>query len=296
MKKYVRNFDPSQILIATVLLLFTLTILIPILNLLAQSLTDPLRAHEISGMDVIPKGFSFINYEILFGNPMVMRSILNSIWITVAGTLLNLVLTSMAAYVLARTHFPGKGAVVVFLIALMVFEPGLIPQYLLVRDLQLLNTYTILIISNAVNIYYLFILMRFFQDIPEEILEASRLDGAGHFRIYTRIILPLSKPALATMCLFYGVYHWNEYFKATIYITDPDKWPLQVVLRQFVVRKDNTSILGFHNMLSYEQVAALDFSSLQASTIIIAMIPLLLVYPFILKYFTNGTFEGGVKD
>jgi len=291
-----RKVEPMQVVIYSLLFLLTLTVLIPILNLLAQSLTDPARAPEMGGLDIVPKGFSLVNYEVLLSNPLVTGSILNSIWITAAGTFLNLLLTSMSAYVLARTNFAGKGAVLVFLIAIMVFEPGLVPQYLLVRDLGLLNTYAVLILSGAVNIYYLFILMRFFQDVPEEILEAARLDGAGHFRSYTRIMLPLSKPALATMGLFYGIAHWNEYFKATIYITDPAKWPLQVVLRQFVVRKDNTAILGTQNLLSYDKVAALDFASLQAGTIMIAMVPLLIVYPFILRYFAQGAFEGGVKD
>lgn len=122
------------------------------------------------------------------------------------------------------------------------------------------------------------------------------MDGAGHFRIFTRIMLPLSKPALATMGLFYGVYHWNEYFRATIYLTDTGKWPLQLVLRQFVVERDNTSLLGAQNFLSYDQIATLDFASLQAGTIIISVVPLLLIYPLILKYYAKGAFEGGVKD
>ena len=211
-----------------------------------------------------------------------------------AGTFLNLLLTSMAAYVLGRTNFIGKKVVLVFLIIIMVFEPGLIPEYLLVKDLGLLNTYTGLILYKTINVYYLFILMRFFQDVPEEIMEAARIDGAGHFRIYTRMILPL-KPGLATLGMFYGVYHWNEYFRATIYITDPNKWPLQVVLRQFVVRKDNTAIIGTQNMFS-DSVANFDFASLQAGTIMLAIVPLLIIYPFILKYYAKGALEGGVKD
>jgi putative aldouronate transport system permease protein len=138
--------------------------------------------------------------------------------------------------------------------------------------------------------------MRFFEDVPDSILEAARIDGAGHFKIFTKIMLPLSKPALATLGLFYGVYHWNEYFRATIYITDPHKWPLQVVLRQFVVMRDNTSMLGNLTGGSYKQIANLDFASLQAGTIIISMIPLLILYPLILKYYAKGALEGGVKD
>ncbi|UNK18886.1 carbohydrate ABC transporter permease [Paenibacillus sp. N3/727] len=289
-----RRLEFSKIVIYLMLFVFTLMVLVPLLNLLALSLTDPGKAHLMSGLDLIPKGFSTINYQLLLSNPMITGSILNSVWITVAGTFLNLLLTSMAAYVLARTEFIGKKVVLFFLIVIMVFEPGMIPEYLLVKDLGLMNTLTSLILYKAINVYYLFILMRFIQDIPEEILEASRMDGAGHFRLYSLIILPLSKPGLATLGLFYGVYHWNEYFRATLYISDPSKWPLQVVLRQFVVRKDNTSLIGNQNM--FDSAINFDFASLQAGTIMIAIVPLLFLYPFILKYYAKGELEGGVKD
>lgn len=288
-----RRIEFSKIIIYFILFIFTLMVLVPLVNLLALSLTDPNNAHLMDGLDLFPKGFSTINYQLLFSNPLITGSILNSVWITVAGTFLNLLLTSMAAYVLARTEFIGKKFVLFFLIVIMVFEPGMIPEYLLVKDLGLMNTLTSLILYKAVNVYYLFILMRFIQDIPEEILEASRIDGAGHFRLYSRIILPLSKPGLATLGLFYGVYHWNEYFRATLYISDPAKWPLQVVLRQFVVRKDNTSLVGTQNMFGS---ITFDFASLQAGTIIIAIVPLLFLYPFILKYYAKGELDGGVKD
>lgn len=178
----------------------------------------------------------------------------------------------------------------------MVFEPSMITEYLLMKDLGLLNSYLSVILYKGINVYYLFILMRFFSEIPESMIEAARIDGAGHFKIFTKIVLPLSKPALATMALFYGVYHWNEYFRATIYITDPMKWPLQVVLRQFVVTQDNTTLLNKMENLNAETLAMINFNSLQSSTIVIAVVPLLLLYPLILKYFTQGTMDGGEKE
>ncbi|MGG0176382.1 carbohydrate ABC transporter permease [Gottfriedia acidiceleris] len=291
-----KKINLTRAVIYLVLFLLSLSILIPILNLLAMSLSDPLKVHKLKGLSILPEGFSLINYKILLSNPLIIRSIFNTFLITIVGTALNLFLTAMAAYVLARTNFVGKKIIMVFLIVLMVFEPGLIPEFLLVKNLGLLNTYSSLILYKAINIFYLFILMRFFEDVPDSILEAARIDGAGHFKIFTKIMLPLSKPALATLGLFYGVYHWNEYFRATIYITDPHKWPLQVVLRQFVVMRDNTSMLGNLTGGSYKQIANLDFSSLQAGTIIISMIPLLILYPLILKYYAKGALEGGVKD
>lgn len=285
----------SRNIIYLILFFVSLAVLIPVLNIVALSLTDPGRVAELSGLGVFPKGFSLRNYEIILSNPMILRSLGNSVFITIVGTVLNIFLTAITAYVLARTNFVGKRIVLLFIIAIMVFEPSMITEYLLLKDLSLLNTYTSLILYKAINVYYLFILMRFFQEIPESMIEAARIDGAGHFRIFWSIVLPLSKPALATLTLYYGVYHWNEYFKATIYISDPNKWPLQVVLRQFVVTQDNTTMLQGMNLTAAE-LAALDMRSLQASTIVIAVIPLLLLYPLILKYFTKGTMEGGDKD
>ena len=294
MRNVMRNIELSKVIIYLFLILCTLAVLVPLIHLLALSLTDPSKAHLMSGLDLIPKQFSFATYEVLLQNPLIAGGLLNSVWITLAGTALNLILTTLAAYVIARNKFYGKGAVVVFLIIIMVFEPGLIPEYLLVKELNLLNTYTSLILYKGVNVYYLFIMMRYFQDVPEELLEAARIDGAGHLRIYTQIMIPLSKAGIATLGLFYGVFHWNEYFRAMIYISAQEKWPLQVVLRQFVIRQDNATIMGGYEHMFGGKIV--DFASLQAGTIIIAIVPLLLLYPFILKYYTKGTMEGGVKE
>jgi putative aldouronate transport system permease protein len=289
-----RRIELSKVAIYGFLFLSTLAVLIPLINLLAVSLTDPSHAHLMNGLDLIPKKFSLLTYEVLLRNPLIVGGVLNSVWITVAGTFLNLLLTTLAAYVIARNDFYGKGVIVVFLIVIMVFEPGLIPEYLLVKELDLLNTYTSLILYKGVNVYYLFIMMRYFQDVPDELLEAAKIDGAGHLRIYSKIMIPLSKAGIATLGLFYGVFHWNEYFRSMIYISSQEKWPLQVVLRQFVIRQDNTTIMGgYENMFGGQ---AVDFDALQAGTIIIAIVPLLLLYPMILKYYTKGAMEGGVKE
>ncbi|PLR67578.1 MULTISPECIES: carbohydrate ABC transporter permease [Bacillaceae] len=291
-----KTFKLTKILLYTGLFLITLTMIIPIINLLALSLTAPENAHKMNGLSLIPKGFSLINYQILLSNPLIVKSLFNSIFITVIGTLLNLLLTALAAYVLTRKRLVGRRFFMVILIIIMVFEPGLIPEYLVVKDLGLLDSYLSLILYKAVNVYYLFIMMRFFEDVPESILEAARIDGAGHLNIFFRIMLPLSKPSLATLGLFYAVFHWNEFFRASIYLTDPGKWPLQLVLRQFVVERDNASLVGVQTLLEYKSVASLDFASLQAGTIMLAIVPLLIMYPFILRFYAKGALEGGVKD
>lgn len=293
--QYIRNRQFGKILISMILFVLSFTVLVPLLNIVAISLTSPEKMSEITGLSIFPKDITLLNYKIIFSNPLILKSLLNSVFITLVGTLLNLTLTAMTAYVLACTEFKGKRIVMVFLIGIMVFEPSMITEYLLMKDLNLLNTYTSLILYKGINVYYLFILMRFFSEIPESLMEAGKIDGAGYFRRFTSIVLPSSKPALATMALFYGVHHWNEYFRATIYITDPMKWPLQVVLRQFVVTQDNQTLLQGMEGMSPELLALINFNSLQSGTIVIAILPLILLYPFILKYFTQGTMEGGDK-
>lgn len=291
-----KNKSVGTLINSAVLVLISLTMIIPILNILAQSLTSPGKMHELSGLSILPKGFTLQNYKVLFSNPQVLRSILISIGLTIVGTALSLFLTAITAYVLTRPAFVGKNFFMVMLIILMVFEPGLIQEYFVVKDLNLINSFWSIILYKTIDVYYLIILMRFFEDIPESIMESADIDGAGHFMKFTKIVLPLSKSAMATMGLFYGVFRWNEYFRASIYINDPSKWPLQVLMRQFVVLNDNSSMLNASGALPAEVLRNIDFNSLKAGTIIVSIIPLILLYPFILKFFTEGTMDGGVKE
>ncbi len=290
-----RNLSAIYLLIIVGLFIVTVAMLIPILNILALSLSDPGRANEVKGMTIIPKGFSLINYRVLLSNPSVLKSIFNSIFITISATVINILFTSILAYVLTRKGLIGRKLLIIMLIVVMVFEPGLVPEYLLIKKLGLIDSYLSVILYKAINVYYLIILMRFFEEVPESLIEAAKIDGASHITILIKIILPLAKPAIATIGLFYTVFHWNEYFRASIYLNSTSKWPLQVVLRQFVVLDDTTSMIGADKLLSFSDAAQLNYNALQAGTIIIAMIPVLLLYPLILKYFTKGTFDGGVK-
>jgi putative aldouronate transport system permease protein len=286
----------SRVAIACVLLLVSIAVLVPILNLAALSLSDPKRVSEVTGLTVIPKGFSLVNYRVLAANSLFVRSILNSVFVTVVGTALNLALTSMAAFALTRPALPGKSFFMVLVIVVMVLEPGLVPEYLVMKRVGLMNSLWSVIAYKAVNVYYLIILMRFFEEVPQSLVEAAIVDGAGYGAVLLRIMLPLAKPALATLGLFYGVYHWNEYFRASIYVSDPIKYPLQLILRQFVVLDDTTTLIGSGAMLSYDEAARMSYAALKASTIMVAMLPVLIVYPLILKYYTQGVMEGGVKE
>jgi putative aldouronate transport system permease protein len=282
--------------IAIVLVAISVIVLVPLLNLLALSLSDPARVSEVRGLTIVPKGFSLVNYRVLAANPLFVRSIMNSVFITVVGTAINLLVTSMAAFALTRPKLPFKRFFQILIVVVMIFEPGLIPEYMVVKKIGLMGSLWAVILYKAVNVYYLIIMMRYFEEIPASLIEAAQVDGATYMTILRKVVMPLAKPALATIGLFYGVYHWNEYFRASIYLTDPNKYPLQLILRQFVVLDDTSALIGSGALFSYDEAARLSYDALQASTIIVAMLPVLIIYPLILKYYARGVMEGGVKE
>ena len=290
-----KHYGIRQLLLAAVLFLFTLTMLIPLLHILARSLSDPMRSTEMSGLEIIPRGFSLINYQVIFGNKNFVPSIFNSIFITLIGTLLNMMLTITAAYVLTRPKLVGKKFLMSFFIVMMLFDPGIVPEYIVIRKLGLMGSQWSVILSQAVNVYYLVILMRYFEAVPRELTEAAEMDGAGHIVILWKIISPLAEAGIATLTMFYAVLRWNEYYRSGIYISKISKVPLQVILRKFVVSGDITTLIGTQNLMNYNALAKLDYTALQYSTIVVAIIPILLIYPGVLRFYNKDIFAGGVK-
>ena len=290
-----KHYGIGQLLLAAVLFLFTLTMLIPLLHILARSLSDPMLSTEMSVLEIIPRGFSLINYQVIFGNKNFVPSIFNSIFITLIGSLLNMTLTITAAYVLTRPKLVGKKFLMSFFIVMMLFDPGIVPEYIVIRKLGLMGSQWSVILSQAVNVYYLVILMRYFEAVPRELTEAAEMDGAGHFVILWKIISPLAEAGIATLTMFYAVLRWNEYYRSGIYISKISKVPLQVILRKFVVSGDITTLIGTQNLMNYNALAKLDYTALQYSTIVVAIIPILLIYPVVLRFYNKDIFAGGVK-
>ena len=291
-----KKFSITQLILTVFMLLLTLTMIVPLLHILARSLSDPLQSAGMSSLEVIPRGFSLINYQVLFSNKTLVPSIFNSIFITVVGTFLNIVLTALAAYVLTRPGLVGKRVLMVFFIIMMLFDPGIVPEYMTVKKIGLMESQWSVILCMAVNVYYLVIMMRYFEDVPVSLCEAAKIDGAGHLRVLFSVVLPLAKPGIATLTMFYGVTRWNEYFRSGIYISSIKKVPLQVILRKFIVDSDVTTIIGTQNLLNYNDLAKIDYTALQYATIVIAVVPILLIYPLVLKYYTKGIMAGGVKE
>lgn len=294
--KQFKKLTIGQIVLMLLLTLLTLTMIVPLLNILAKSFSDPLQSPAMGGLEILPRGFDLINYGVVFSHPVLVPSILNSIFVTVVGTVLNLILTCMAAYVLTRPTLTLKKPIMVFLIVMMLFDPGIVPEYLVVQKLGLMGSRWSVILVMAVNVYYLIIMMRYFEEVPPSIYEAATIDGIGHVRMLFNIVLPLSKAGVATITMFYAVVRWNEYFKASLYITQAKDTVLQVILRQFVVLGDTVSMIGQQNLYNFNELAKLDYGALKCATIIVAIIPILLLYPIVLKYYAKDVMGGGVKE
>ncbi len=291
-----RKFSLAQLIIILILCTSALFMLVPILNIFAQSFSDPGLVNKLQGYDILPKGFSLINYKVILSNDIVWRSISNSIFITVVGVTFNILLTSSTAYVLTRHGLVGKKVIMYFLIIVMIFEPGIVQEYFVMKHIGLMDNLWAMVIYKSVNVYYLIILMRFFEDVPESLIEAATIDGAGHMSILFKIMIPLSKIPLLTVGMFYGVFRWNEFFKSSVYLSSKKNTVLQVLLRQFVINSDSQVLVGASNLFANNAIAKLDNGSLKAATIVIAMVPILMIYPVILKHYTSGVLSGGVKE
>jgi putative aldouronate transport system permease protein len=238
-------------------------------------------------------------YKTILQNNSIWRGYLNTIYYTVLGTSINLIVTLPAAYALSRPDFYGHKTFTTFMLITMFVSGGLIPSYLLVKNLHMLNTVWALVLPGAVSVYNIVVTRTFFQTtIPREMEEAAIIDGCSDFKLFFKIILPLSTPIIAVMALFYGVGHWNSYFSALIYLSDKSMYPLQMVLREILVLNDmsSTPTGGMtaemaELMYSKQQLAAI----IKYGVMIVSTLPIIVVYPFLQKYFVKGMMVGSVK-
>lgn len=291
-KKKFKLPQVSSVCINGIMVFVLLVVLVPMLNLVAKSFSDPAKVAGMPGWQIIPAGFSLINYEIIFSNPAIWRALLNSVFITVVGVALNVVVTSMAAYAMTRPVLPGKKLFMAFFIMMMIFEPGIIQEYFVIKGLGLMDNLWSMVLYNTVTVYNLILLMRFFSDTPEAILEAAAIDGAGHLNILFKVFLPMNKIPIMTVGMFYAVARWNEFFRSSVFLTSNKNTVLQVFLRRFVVEGDSTVLASLGNI----DLTGVNMTSLKSATIVVVILPILCMYPFILKHYTSGVMQGGVKE
>lgn len=269
-----------------------LLVLYPLLFVVSASFSNP--QYIISGeMWLWPKEFTVDAYEKVFKNKEIINGFINTVKYTVVGTALNVVMTILAAYPLSRKDFKGRGFFMAFIVFTMFFSGGLIPTYLLIRDLGMLNTFWVMIIPNAVAVWNIIIMRTFFQGIPTELEESAKIDGSGNFRILWSIVLPLSFPVIAVMVLFYSVGHWNSYFQALIYLQDEKRFPLQLILRQILIQgQADEMVKGTSESFLQQQLSV---EGLKYAVLIVANLPMLMLYPFLQKYFVKGVMIGSLK-
>ncbi|MFK7691866.1 carbohydrate ABC transporter permease [Paenibacillus sp. HJGM_3] len=284
----VRGWE-DRIVNAVVVLILGLTglaAILPILYVVSVSITPFSEVLKNGGFILIPKSITFSAYKELFSKTTISSAFVITVIITVVGTLVNLVLTTLMAYPLSRRNLPGRSLFLLLVVFTMLFSGGIIPTYLVVKALGLLDSIWSMILPNAVWSFNVLIMKSFFESLPDELFESARIDGAKEFRILWQIVLPLSVPSMLTIGLFYMVGHWNEFFQAIMYVTDRSLFPLQVVIREILMMTQQP-LENVENILPTE--------TMQMASVVIASLPIILVYPFIQKHFTKGMLLGSVK-
>lgn len=282
-----------EVVVIVLLALVCLVVLYPLIYIFSASIS---KAEDVlSGeMWLLPTSFSFVGYSKIFDNPEILSGYVNTIVYTVVGTAINLAMTIMAAYPLARRDFAGRNVITGLFVFTLFFSGGLIPSYLVVKELGMLNTMWALIIPGAVSVWNIIIMRTFFQSsIPDEIQESASIDGCSNLQTLWRIVLPLSMPIIAVMILFYSVGHWNAYFNALIYLSDRDKYPLQLFLREILLQGEMDTMVGAGDTTHAKTV--MDTASIRYAIVIVANLPVLLLYPFLQKYFAKGVMVGAIK-
>ena len=270
---------------------FLLAVLLPLLYIVASSFSDPLAVSS-GRVSFWPVDFTLLGYETALGDNSILTGFTNSLIYTAAGTAISLVLTVAIAYPLSRADFWGRRGITLFVIFTMLFAGGIIPTYLVVQNLGMLDTRWALILPQAVGVWQVIIAVAFFRaSIPDELYESAQLDGASHIRFLLSVVIPLSKPLLAVVALMYAIYQWNSYFDALLYLRDPSLYPLQLVLRNVLILNQAAPGLDAAAAMERQQLAAL----LKYSLIVISTVPVMLVYPFVARFFNKGILVGAVK-
>jgi putative aldouronate transport system permease protein len=292
----IRESQGDRLFLLGIYILLTvvlIVVLFPLIFIISSSFSSP-QAVVSGKVWLFPVDFTLEGYKAVFRNPQIVSGYSNSLFYAVAGTAVNVALTVMLAYPMARKTFYGRNFIMVLLVITMMFDGGLIPFYLVVKNLHLLDSRWAMILPGAMAVFQVIVARTFFQTtIPDEIAEAAELDGCSDIRFITSIVIPLSKPILAVLTLMYAVGHWNAYFDALIFLKSPNLFPLQIVLRNILILNtiDPTMVSKVDQMLAQQGLKDL----LKYSLIVVASAPVLIIYPFVQKHFVKGVMIGSLK-
>ncbi|MFD5188760.1 carbohydrate ABC transporter permease [Streptomyces sp. NPDC058357] len=273
---------------AVAIVVVVLAVAYPLIGVIGTSFASQTDIIKSSGLVLWPDHPTLDAYRTIFTGGVVTRALIVSVGITVLGTLASLLVTVGMAYGLSRRDVTGSRFILMTALFTMLFNAGIIPNFLLVKGLGLYDTYAALVMPTLVSAFNLVVLRSFFMSLPEELYDAAKVDGAGDFRVLVRIVLPLSKAVLAVISLFYAVTYWNAFFNSLLYLNDSDKWPLPMVLRTYVLQGQSLNAASAGEVLAPQQ-------AVQMAVLVIAVVPILCVYPFLQRYFTKGVLTGAVK-
>lgn len=280
-----------DVVLYVLLTLITLMALYPIWYVVMASISDGNALMRHSGPVLLPQGFSLSAYEVVLNNKSIYAGYANTIFYVVVGTALNMIMTTLGAYVLSRKHFFWSSPIMMLITITMFFSGGMIPTYLLVEKLGMVDTRWALIIPGLVNAYNLIILRTAFAGVPDALEESAKIEGANDFQIMWKIYIPVSKATLAVIVLYYAVSHWNGWFSAVLYLRTRSLYPLQILLREILIEKSLDSMMGDINMEDLDMIS----DTIKYATVIISSLPIMLLYPFLQKYFVKGVMIGSVK-
>jgi len=279
----------ARVIKAVSLVAIVVVMLFPFVYVLSVSLSSE-RDLQGANAALIPLHPTLGAYATILQGGIVTSALQVSIGVTVVGTLVCMLMTTTLAYGLSRTsHVPGTKFVLLLVLATLLFNPGIIPNYLLVRYLGMLNTYAALIVPGMISAFNLIVVRQFFMNIPDDLIDAAMIDGANHLQIFWRVVLPLSKAVLAVVALFYGVALWSDYFNPLLYLNDTAMWPIPLVLRLYVLQ--GQALTGAEQVGQPLPPAA----TIQMAVVVIATVPILIVYPFLQRYFAQGVLSGAIK-
>jgi putative aldouronate transport system permease protein len=282
----------------TFCLVFVIATLFPFMNVVSKALSAN-WAVNAGKVGIIPVDINLDNIVLVASSNRFLNSLKMSIIITVTGAVFAIVISSLAAYPLSKRHMPFMKPMLLLYIAAAVFNPPLIPRYMLVYSLGLVNTIWAVVLPSMTNILWMLIIKNYFESLPESIEESARVDGAKYFTIFRAIVIPISTPVIATVVLFYAVFYWNDYFGAMIFLTKTKLKPLQLYLREMVLAVDmdiaNLAGGGGERVLADEQMITLAPAAVRSAAVLLSTIPILLVYPFLQRYFVKGIIIGSVK-
>jgi len=281
----------GKIILYTVLSAIAILCIIPFVHVIAASLSSP-EYLSSAGFILWPIKPNLDTYKYIFSTSTVFQGLSNTVYITVVGTIINMVMTILMAYPLSHSYLPGRNVINFLVVFTMMFTGGMIPNYIIVKSLGLVDTFWAVMLPGAINAFNLIVLRNFMSQIPDSMEEAARIDGCSEFRILVSIILPLSMASLATLTLFYAVAHWNQFQQPLMFLNDSSKWPIQILLRQMVVLASGA---GLGDSGAMEDNFSVPEQSVRMAVIVVSTVPILIVYPFLQKYFAKGVMVGSVK-